>query len=124
MTIREAINRLDSLVINTYTYADKVAWLSRLEIEVAQLILDNYNGNKRLVFSGYDEDTDEDTDLIVPAPYDDIYLKFMEAQIHYYNGENHKYNAAVAMYRAVLNEFASYYHRNNMPTSKGQRFIF
>ena len=124
MTIREAIDKLDSLVINTYTQADKIEWLSRLETEIKQEIIDTHESSKRFVFSGYDEDTSEDTELIVPAPYDDVYLKWMEAQIHYYNGENNKFNSAMMMYRAALDAFASYYHRYHMPLKRGNRFIF
>lgn len=124
MTIRDAINRLDALIFNTYTNDDKVQWLSRLDTAVKQQIIDTHEGWENVVFTGYTSDTPDTTVLLVPAPYDDVYLRWMEAQIHYHNGEYDKYNSAIILYNTAFSAFASYYNKYNMPVRKGSRFIF
>lgn len=42
------------------------------------------------------EDTGEDTVLLVQPPYDELYRHYVEAQIHYANGEMERYNNACA----------------------------
>jgi hypothetical protein len=71
---------------------------------------------------GYGEDEDLSTVLLVPAPYDDIYVRWLEAQIDYTNGEYGKYNNSIAMYNAAYTAFANYYNRTHMP--KGKKFKF
>lgn len=123
MRIMDAINRLDTLKFNTYTNADKIAWLSQLDGKVKQQIFDTHEGGDGVSFAGYTSKTPLDTELLIPAPFDDVYLKWMEAQIDYHNGEYDKYNASILMYNTALTAFANWYNKNNMPLSKG-RFLF
>ena len=115
MTIREAIERIDNLLHNVYSREDKITWLSRLDMEVKQTVMDSYESPKICYFGGYNEFTPDTMVLLVPAPYDDMYLKWLEAQIHYHNGEYDKYNNAMAMYQTVFDAFANYYRRTHMP---------
>ena len=124
MTILDAIHGVDSLKHNTYTQNDKVKWLSRVDGMVKKHILDAHNGTDMAAFTGYDEGTDLNTQLLVPAPYDELYLRWLEAQIDYANGEYGKYNNSITMFNTAFEAFAAYYIRNNMPVSHGQRFIF
>ena len=124
MTIREAISRLDALIFNTYTNDDKVRWLSCLDMTVKQQIIDTHEGGQNIVFEGYTPQTPETTVLLAPAPFDEVYLRWMEAQIHYHNGEFDKYNAAIIMYNAAFDSYASSYNKLHMPIRKGKRFRF
>ena len=81
MTIIEAINRTDSLKFNTYTQTDKVEWLSRLDSMVKRLIIDTHEGAESTSFSDYTANTPLDTVLLVPAPYDEMYLRWLEAHL-------------------------------------------
>lgn len=124
MTIMEAIGRLDALKFNTYTQADKIEWLSRLDSTIKKQIFDTHEGGKCISFNGYTEATPVDTVLLVPAPFDEVYLRWMEAQIDYHNGEYDKFNASIIMYNTAYEAFANYYKREHMPISRGNRFIF
>lgn len=115
MTIQEAIERTDELLHNVYSRAEKIAWLSALDLEVKQQILDTCEGAKTGYFAGYDENTPENMTLLVSAPYDEVYLRLLQAQIHYHNGEYDRYNNAVALYRTLLEGFSNDYRRNHMP---------
>ena len=124
MTIREAINRLDALKFNTYTQEDKVEWLSRLDSMVKKQIIDTHEGHELVSFQGYSADTPMDTDLLVPSPHDEMYLRWMEAQIDYHNGEYDKYNNAIIMFNSAYEVFAAYYNQTHKPVSRGSRFLF
>ena len=124
MRINEAINRLDALKCNTYSQEDKVAWLSHLDSMVKEQIIDNHEGSESVSFSGYTAETPIDTVLLVPAPYDEIYLRWMEAQIDYHNGEYDKYNNAIIMFNTAFEAYQSHYNSTHMPVSRGKRFLF
>ncbi len=123
MTIIEAINLIDRKKPNTYEQSEKVRWLSTLDGLVKRTIIDNHEGAEDIEFTGYDDTTDVMSELLVPAPYDEIYLFYLESKIDYYNGEYNKYNNSVTMYNNAYTEYANYYNRSNMPKNKG-RFLF
>ncbi len=122
MTIIESINKLDSLKHNTYSHGDKVAWLSRLDAMVKTEIIDTHEGGEDVVFNGYNDETSLDTVLLVPAPYDEVYLRWMEAQVDYHNDENERYNNSIDMFNTAYEGFRNYYNRTHMP--KGRKFKF
>ena len=124
MTIIEAINRIDSQIHNTFSQPDKVEWLSRLDGMVKQQIIDTHEGADNVSFNGYTNETPVDTVLLVPAPYDEVYLRWIEAQIHYHNGEYDKYNNAIIMFNTAFGAYAAYYNQNHMPVKRGKRFLF
>lgn len=123
MTIIEAINKTDSLTPNNYTQSDKIKWLSTLDGNVKKQIIDTHEGGDNVIFTGYDDDTALDTELLVPFPFEEVYIHYLESRIHYENEEYTKYNVAASMYNMEYTKYANYYNRNNMPNSK-QRFIF
>lgn len=122
MTIIEAINRIDTIKPNSYTQAEKVRWLSNLDGIIKRKIIDTHEGGEAIVFEGYTESTPLTTELLVPFPYDDIYLKWLETWIDYYNGEYARYNNSVEMYNKAYSEFARHYNRTHMPKSKAFKF--
>lgn len=123
MTIMEAINTVDGLKHNTYSYCEKVQWLSRLEFIIKRQIIDTHEGWEDVVFNGYNDRTDKNTVLLVPAPYDEMYIRWLEAQIDYSNGEYNRYNNSMAMYQTAYNGYSNYYNRNNMPLGKALNYF-
>ena len=121
MTIGEAIDRIDSLKHNIYTAAEKIAWLSQLDALVKQQIFDTCEGE--IPFEGYDVHTDRNTQLLVGAPYEELYLRYLEAQMDYANGEIGRYNNAIAMFRASFEGFSNAYRRTHMPKKCAFRYF-
>lgn len=114
MKLREAIDRIDSLKHNTFTTGEKVEWLSRLDGTIKLEILDTHEGPETS-FAPYNEATDMDTELLVESPHDDVYVRWLEAQIDYYNGEIGRYNNSMAMFQAAYEAYSRYYNRTHMP---------
>ena len=122
MKIIEAITQIDGLKHNTYSEVEKIGWLSRLDGMVKRLIIDAHEGGEEITFTGYDANTDLQTELLVPSPFDEMYIRWLEAQIDYANGEYDKYNNSILMYQTVYDGYANYYRRNHMP--KGRKIKF
>ena len=123
MKIIEAIHKTDELKPNTFSQEQKVAWLSRLDHMVKTQVIDMHAGGEAVTFTGYDGQTDVQTELLAKAPFDEIYLRWMEAQIDYHNGEIKRYNISMSMFNTEYEAFENWYRRNHMPLSRG-RFIF
>lgn len=123
MRIIDAITKIDDLKHNTYSQTDKIGWLSRLDFMVKQMIIDTHEGGEDMVFTGYGPDTDLSTQLLVPEPFDDVYLKWLEMQIDYANGEIGRYNNSRELYNAAWNAYQNYYNRTHMPKGKSMRFF-
>ena len=66
-------------------------------------------------FNGYDENSSLDTILLVDAPYDEIYIRWLESQIDYANGEYGKYNNSITAYNTAWKGYMNYYNRKHMP---------
>ena len=122
MTILEAVHKIDTVKPNSYTQPEKVRWLSTIDGIIKSEIIDTHEGGEDIVFEGYFDDTDLDTMLLVPAPYDDIYVRWLEARIDYANGEISKYNNSLTAYNDAYDLYANYYNRKHMP--KGKKFKF
>jgi hypothetical protein len=124
MTIIEAITRVDTVKPNTYSQTEKIKWLSELDGIIKAEIIDTHEGGENVAFSGYTAETDLNTKLLVPAPYDEVYVRYLEMQIDYANNEYGKYNNSMVMYNSVYTAFEKHYNRDHMPISRGRRFIF
>ena len=122
MTIMDALYRIDELKPNSYSQTEKIKWLSSLDGVIKSEIIDTHEGGEDKVFEGYKEDTDLNTELLVGAPYDDIYLKWLEAQIDYSNGEYGKYNNSLVAYNDAYDLYQRHYNRTHMP--KGKKFKY
>ena len=122
MKILEAITKIDALKPNTYTQTEKIKWLSTLDGIVKKEIIDTHEGVEGIVFNGYDDNTNLNTELLVSDPYSDVYLRYLEAQIDYANGEYGKYNNSMSMYNTAYSSFERFYNRTHMP--KGAKFKF
>ena len=125
MTIQEAIDRVDILKPNHFTFEDKVKWLSQLDGQIySDIILAHEKAEGTPdSFAGYDNDTWPDVELLVPFPYsDDIYVYYLAAQIDLGNAEISKYNNDKTLYNTALQTYQNYYNRNHMPVQRVRDF--
>ena len=123
MTIIEAINKIDALKPNTYSQDDKIKWLSNIDGIIKEEIIDTHEGGENVVFNGYGYDVSVNTELLVPYPYDDLYIKWLESQIDYTNAEYGKYNNSVTAYNTAYAAFERYYNRHHKPIQTKLKFF-
>lgn len=117
MTLMGAINHLNAVKPNSFMQAEKIKWLSTLDGIVKAEIIDTHEGGENITFDGYTESSLMQ-ELLVPSPYDDMYIKWLEAQIDYANGEYGKYNNSITLYNAAFAAYEKYYNRTHKPISK------
>lgn len=122
MTINEAITRLDSLKPNGYSIPEKIGWLSIVDGMIKNNIIDTHEGGEGVTFSEYNDETPLDTELLVKAPYDELYISFLSSKVDYYNGEYAKYNNNIVRYNDTLVAYSNFYTRTHMP--KGKKFKY
>ena len=112
-TINEVIEKVDKIKPNVFDENQKAEWIYRLDGRISKEVLKEEPPRQYI----YPEDADNE--LLVPHPYDDMYVFFLQAMIDYNNEEYGKYNNAMAMYNEAFNSYAKLYQRENMPKSSG-----
>lgn len=100
LTVSAVLAQVDALLPNGYTAEEKRRWVAQAE------------GFVRAEVYGLDPaaaaELGEDDILSAAAPYDELYRHYVEAQIHYCNGEMTRYNNAAAMWNNALMTLRDY----------------
>ena len=129
MKLQQAIDRVDEMRPNMQSRELKIAWLSELdgliwqelikkhEMTVAEFESYPKDANGLPVMPEYDADTDPGKKLLVPAPYDNIYVYWLMAKIDEQTLEQEKYNNDRALFNGSWESFSDYWTRNHMPIS-------
>ena len=120
MTVYEAITRVDGLKFNTVPREEKLRWLSQVEGNVVLQVVRKHRGGENAPLPVLEPETE----LTVGAPFDALYLRWLEAQIDYHNGEFDKFNAAMLLFNAAWREFENYYKQEHGSPSGTCRFRF
>ena len=120
MKLQQAIDRVDEMRPNMQSRQLKIEWLSELDGLIWQELIRKHHllpGEEiRLAaMPEYDEDTDDNTKLLVPAPYDNIYLYWLMAKIDEQTLETEKYNNDRQMWNASYESFSDFWTRTHMP---------
>lgn len=112
MKVNEAIAQVDSLRENAIDEATKRAWLTRVDQYVFDQIIFPREGAALAVFIPYGEG-DGERELLIPAPYDEAYLHYLEAEIYRATREIDKYASCAALYNGVVNDYKNKYFREH-----------
>lgn len=123
MTIQAAIDNIDAKKANMFTLEQKIQWLSEVDGYVWRELIKTHEGIPAGVeFVGYDQDTELDTQLLVPEPYTNIYEHWMAAQMDLKNAENGKYTQSMIGFNNAYQTYADYYNRHHMPIAVVRQF--
>ncbi len=106
VTAKQVLDRVDALASNGYERGEKLRWLAQAEGFVLREI-----GHQ----TGELPDMTETTVLTAPVPYDEMYRHYVEAQIHYANGETARYNSAGSLWNNAFLTYRDYCARTETP---------
>lgn len=109
ITAGQVLEQVDSLAPNQYTRTEKLRWLAQAEGFVLREVCRVTAPLAALT---------EDSVLSVQPPYNELYRHYVEAQIHYCNGEMARYNAAAANWNNGLLTYRDYICRTVMPVQE------
>ena len=107
MTANKAIEIVDSLRPNAYSEEQKFKWINKIEGMVQHLVIQADH------IEEYSYPEDMDRELLVPAPYDDVYELYLGAMIDYYNREYGNYNNSVMMFESQFDKYKKAYIREH-----------
>lgn len=111
MTVQEAINLVREYQPNQYDDASFLRWLSDLDgmvwHNIVKLRKDAPEAPGRYTAQ------DMGAELLIAFPYEDVYVKYLCAQIDFHNAEWSRYNNEMAAYNAILQEYANRYGREH-----------
>ena len=109
MTLKKTIKNADLLRPNVFSSELKAEWVYRLEDKVRMII----------GVEPPERNYPEDTELLCPLPYDNVYELYIVAMIDYYHGESDTYTNDMTMFNTAWNEAIAYLRRTHRPKSKG-----
>lgn len=119
MTIHEAIEKIDSLNPNQYSEEVMLTWLSNLDAIIYNDVVMRHHPLPENPFMPYTMD-DIDNQLLVEAPYDELYIAYINMKIDEANQETARYNNSVAIFDARYREFTKYYNRTFKPVNEAK----
>lgn len=115
MTVLEALRLGDLTRPNEFEPELKLRWLSALDGLVTRELYEAHEGWTGS-FAGYDEDTDlQNTQLLIPRPWDDIYVRYLVMRIDLENGELDRYNQDAAAFNRIYQSYAGHYTHHHRP---------
>ena len=125
MKLKEAISKADELRLNTLSDEQKVDFLRRLDGELLEMFAAD---EKPLPVEEPAEDEEptpqwpvdnvwpeEDPELLMPFPHDDIYPLYLCAQIDFYNMEEDRYQNDMAIFNTAMADARAWWRRNHRP---------
>ena len=113
MKANKVIERVDAIRINPYGDEQKLEWINNLEEMVQSLVIQS----KEIKSLSYPEDMDKE--LLITAPFDNLYGLYLEAMIDYYNREYANYNNSVLMFETRFTEYKKAYIRGDIVQASG-----
>ena len=119
MKIKEAVARFDTLYPNAFSHSEKLMWLSELDGRIYSEILSHYE-NAPAFFDGYSASTSESTELLVPFPDDDIYIKFMCLKADLINSDIKRFNNSAMLFNSAFTSLANAYNRTHTYKDKNR----
>ena len=97
VTVGWVLSQVDDLLPNSCTDEQKHHWLLQAECFAALEL--------GAALPGSLDDGDE---LLIELPYDGLYSRYVEAQIHYVCGETERYNNAMLRWNELLHGWRSF----------------
>ena len=121
MTLNDVIQQIDQTHPSSFSYEQKVAWLSELDTR-AYAVMSRHQ-MELPEFHGYTEE-DGGKDLLINTPYDDVYAEYLEMKISLGDRDYAYYNNAATLFSGMWNEWTSFINRSYRPVDKIKLFNF
>ena len=118
MTVQAALAMADTMRPNMMPRPTKLVFLNEIEQQIhGEIILKHAHIDAEKTCETIDADTDPERELLIPAPYDKVYWRYIICQIDDMNQEMDKYNNDRALFEHEYSEMADWVNRTRMPIS-------
>ena len=122
MDIKTAIATIQRMKPSPYGEAMLTEWLSELDGQLFDTVFTDREEAPENN-TPYKAVEDADVVLVVPFPYDQIYIYWLSAKIDFANGETDRYANSMAMYNSYHESFVSSWARAHASTSTREIMI-
>ena len=120
MTIQQLLDRKSIIDKDSFPPELKVMWLSELDGQLYIEVINTHENPEGIKFEPYAE-SDLGKPLLVPFPYDKLYVPYLMAKVAEAYGESEEYNNHTNSFITAMNEFKAYWNRTHMPISPIQK---
>ena len=123
MTIQRALDMANAMKPNMMDRELKIAFLTEIEQLIHQeVIMKHVHTEEQKTMPEYTVETDPGTQLVIPQPYDMVYVYWLMSKIDLQNLETDKYNNDRALFENAYDTMCDWYTRNNMPLTADTQF--
>ena len=123
MTIQDAISTLDEMKPNTMSDVLKMKYLTEIEQLIHDEIVLRHEHPEALDEKPkYTPATDKLTELVVPDPYSDVYVKYLLTQVDRQNQEDGRYNIDRAQFESAYITMSDWWTRTHRPIQRVREF--
>lgn len=142
MTVAGIIEQYNSERPNQVLDSVKVGWLKKLESMIVKEVINTHehdltdNSKLELTVSGstlfikksgslsnHIDTFDMDTELLVPEPYDDVYIYYLDQRIALQNNDTKRYNVSSAQYNNAYLCYQQYFNRTYKTLPRKKRLF-
>lgn len=122
MKLGKAIEMFRLLCPNPRTDAELVGWIAELDGMVIRDIFEAREGNPAV---GWEPYTGEDMDrlLLIPAPYDSVYMDWLKSKVDYWQEESGYSNSYKAFNNSYMS-FGDYWRRTHRQAERKKWQLF
>lgn len=128
MTIANAMARVKADRPGESTDAELLTWLSQLDALWRADVMETHMRSEAEAaameaWEGYDGDTDTATELMIPAPEDEVYIYWLYSKIDYRLAEMERYNQDAALFNIHWSGAAKRWNRTHRPLGRQLRHV-
>ena len=131
MTLQRVLDKTDEMKSSDMSRDTRIEFINEIEGKVhAEIIMANAHLEAEETCPSYSAEMegqvleDGEEELLVPAPWDMLYVYWLMCQIDLQNREMESYNNDRALFENAWEEYASYRRRTHMPITPVQQFYF
>ena len=123
MTIQECLDIVDEMKPNMMSRKLKIKYLTEIEGLIwSEIVMKHEYDLNAIQRPQYTEDTDPGTVLIVPEPYQMVYVYWLMGKIDMQNQEDDRYNVDRAHFENAYNTMSDWWTREHMPVQRHREF--
>lgn len=123
MTIQECLDIVDEMKPNMMSRKLKIKYLTEIEGLIwSEIVMKHEYDLNAIQRPQYTEDTDPGTVLIVPEPYQMVYVYWLMSKIDMQNQEDDRYNVDRAHFENAYNTMSDWWTREHMPVQRHREF--
>ena len=123
MTIQEALDIADEMKPNMMSPRLKFKYLTEIEQLIHdEIVMKHEHGPELEPKPVYTEESDGETELIVPDPYSMVYVYWLMSKIDIQNQEDGRYNIDRNHFENAYDTMSDWWTREHLPEQKTREF--